>query len=42
VLFQPGRWFHFGDRAVPYARFGFGALTEDELCEAVSRLRATF
>jgi GntR family transcriptional regulator/MocR family aminotransferase len=38
VLFQAGKQFHFGDRAVPYARMGYAALTEPEIAEAVRRL----
>jgi GntR family transcriptional regulator / MocR family aminotransferase len=38
VLFQPGRWFHFHGRPLPYLRLGFAGLTEDELRLAVRRL----
>jgi GntR family transcriptional regulator/MocR family aminotransferase len=38
VLFQPGRWFHFHGRPVPYLRLGFAGLSEDELRLAVRRL----
>ena len=38
VLFHPGKLFTWGGRGVPYARLGFGALTERELSTAVARL----
>jgi GntR family transcriptional regulator/MocR family aminotransferase len=38
VLFHAGRQFHFGERAVAYARMGYAALTEAEIAEAVRRL----
>jgi GntR family transcriptional regulator/MocR family aminotransferase len=38
VLFLPGRRFTFDDRSTPHARFGFAALHERELAEAVRRL----
>ncbi len=41
VLFHPGRRFSFDGEARPNARFGFTALTEAEIAEAVRRLTAT-
>jgi GntR family transcriptional regulator/MocR family aminotransferase len=38
VLFHAGKQFHFGERAVPFARMGYAALTELEIAEAVRRL----
>jgi GntR family transcriptional regulator/MocR family aminotransferase len=40
VLFLPGRRFTFDGRSTPHARFGFAALHERELGEAVRRLVA--
>lgn len=38
VLFMPGQRFTFDGGRIPFARFGFAALTERELGEAVRRL----
>jgi GntR family transcriptional regulator/MocR family aminotransferase len=38
VVFLPGQRFTFDGRKIPYARFGFAALSERELAEAVRRL----
>lgn len=38
VLFLPGRAFRYDGRASPHARFGFAALDEGELADAVRRL----
>ena len=38
VLFLPGRRFTFDGRRIPFARFGFAALDERELAEAVRRI----
>jgi GntR family transcriptional regulator/MocR family aminotransferase len=38
VLFHVGKQFHFGERAVAFARMGYAALTEVEIAEAVRRL----
>jgi GntR family transcriptional regulator/MocR family aminotransferase len=38
VVFLPGQRFTFDGRRIPHARFGFAALTERELAEAVRRL----
>jgi DNA-binding transcriptional MocR family regulator len=38
VLFQPGKQFHFTERAVGYVRMGYAALSEAEIGEAVRRL----
>jgi GntR family transcriptional regulator/MocR family aminotransferase len=38
VLFQPGRQFTWGQRETQHVRLGYGALTEQELSIAVSRL----
>ena len=35
VLFHAGKQFHFGERAVAFARMGYAALTEAEIAEAV-------
>jgi DNA-binding transcriptional MocR family regulator len=38
LVFMPGGRFTFDGRTIPYARFGFAALTERELADAVGRL----
>ncbi len=38
VVFQPGRFFDYGDRALPYLRLGYAGHDERELAEAVRRM----